>query len=153
MIAEISAGFSSLNAAKQIIQGLNALNTEIAVNDAKIKLQSLILEAQQGLFAAQQAEAANAEKVALLEKEIMRLKDWSAEKERYELKKYNPGSFAYTPKRGMENGQPSHRLCSHCYEQGKKSILQGTADVSHRYRLHECPSCHFKIPIGEEMRA
>ena len=54
MLAEISAGLSSLKAAKDIVQGLNALKTEAAINGVKIELQGLILDAQQGLFAAQE---------------------------------------------------------------------------------------------------
>ena len=60
MIAEISMGLSSLNAAKDIVKGLDSLRTEAAINEVKINLQGLILDAQQGLFSAQelQSEAA-----------------------------------------------------------------------------------------------
>jgi len=124
MIAEISAGLSSLNTAKQIVQGLNALKSEISVNEAKINLQGLILEAQQGLFAAQQVEAENAKRIANLEHEIVKLKDWSTEAERYELKAIDSGAFAYMLKPGMERGEPPHWLCTNCFEKRQKSIVQ-----------------------------
>lgn len=124
MIAEIAAGLSSLNAAKQIVQGLNAANTAINVNDVKIELQGLILEAQQALFAAQQAEASTAQKIGALEQEIVRLKDWSAEKASYQMTAICRGAFAYTRKPGMEAGEPPHWLCTTCFENGKKAVLQ-----------------------------
>jgi hypothetical protein len=123
MLAEIASGLSSLKAAKDIIQGLNAAKTEAAINGVKIDLQGLILDAQQGLFAAQEVQTASTRKVAELEQEIVRLKDWSAEKERYHLVDVWQGSVAYMPKPGMENGEPAHWLCSNCFNQGRKSFL------------------------------
>jgi hypothetical protein len=67
MLAEISAGLGSLKAAKDIVQGLSAAKTEAAVNGVKIDLQGLILDAQQGLFAAQEAQSADARRIADLE--------------------------------------------------------------------------------------
>lgn len=123
MLAEISAGLSSLKAAKDIVQGLNAANTQAAINGVKIDLQGLILEAQQGLFAAQQAQSADAMRIAQLEQQIVQLKDWSAERERYHLVDVDRGAFAYMPKPGMENGEPAHWLCANCFNQARKSFL------------------------------
>ncbi|WP_336979372.1 hypothetical protein [Altererythrobacter fulvus] len=135
MLAEIATGLSSLKAAKDIVQGLNAANTQARVNDVKIELQGLILDAQQGLFAAQEMQSAAAQRIANLEQEIVNLKDWEAEKQRYELADTGQGTPAYKLKEGMEASQPPHWICPHCYEQGKKSILahdlipEGSVDV------------------------
>lgn len=143
MLAEISAGLTGLNAAKQIIQGLDAIRTETALNEVKINLQGFILEAHQGLFAAQQAQATDAARIAELEQEIMRLKDWSAEREKYELKALGRGSFAYMLKAPMRGTEPAHWLCTQCYTGGKKAImqLQGQHKAGPRDVVHACPSC------------
>jgi hypothetical protein len=86
MLAEISAGLSSLNAISDIVKGLNAANTQAAINEVKIGLQDHILKAQQALFVAQQAQATASQRIGELEQEIVRLKDWESEKQRYELK-------------------------------------------------------------------
>ena len=145
-ITEITAGLGSLKAAKDIVQGLNAAATEVTVNDVKIQLQGFILEAQQGLFAAQQNEAALAARINELEQETMRLKDWSAEREKYELKPIDTGSFAYMPKTGMDDSQPPHWLCTECFENGHKSILQfqkqynnaGSGGAKSDYKCNKC---------------
>jgi len=124
MLAEISAGLSSLKAATDIVKGLNAAATQAAVNDVKLTLQDHIFEAREALSAAQDAQAASLQRIRDLEQEIVRLKDWEREKQRYSLKAVAIGAFAYTPKPGMENGEPPHWLCANCFNQRQKSFLQ-----------------------------
>lgn len=124
MLAEISAGLSSMKAAKDVLQAFNGVQTAVAVQEVKFTLQGLILDAQQGLFSAQEAQSSDARKIADLEQEIVRLKDWSADKQRYEAVDAGRGTITYTPKAGMENGEPAHWLCANCFNQGRKSFLQ-----------------------------
>lgn len=151
MLAEISAGLGSLKAAKDIIQGLNAANTEAAINGVKIELQGLILDAQQGLFAAQEAQTTASRRIADLEQEIVRLKDWSAERERYQLVDVGRGAMAYVPKPGMEDGQPPHWLCANCFNQGRNSYLQfkGTepARVGGPISKYVCDACQGSVVV------
>lgn len=144
MLAEISAGLSGLNAAKQIIQGLDAIRTEAALNEVKINLQGFILEAHQGLFAAQQAQAADAARIGELEQEIVRLKDWTAEQEQYELADVQYGALAYRPKEGMKEGEPPHWLCPTCFGVRKKSYLQPEHHIGATESLH-CLPCNVHI--------
>jgi hypothetical protein len=123
MLAEISAGFSSLKAAFDITKGLNSANTQASINDVKIPLQEHIIEAQQALSAAGDAQTAAAGRITQLEQEIVRLEDWSAEKERYQLKNIWRGSVAYVLKPGMENGEPPHWLCANCFSRSQRSFL------------------------------
>lgn len=148
MLAEISAGLTSLNAAKQIVQGLDAMRTEAAINEVKIDLQGLILGAQQGLFAAQQQEAATAERIRALEAEVAQAKAWEAEKERYELKEFPTGVFAYEMKAEAASGEPPHRICPHCYQDGHKSILQVVAKIRGG-EVVDCPKCKTRLELKE----
>lgn len=124
MIAEISAGLGSLKAAKDILQAMNGMQTAAAVNDIKLTLQGHMLEAQQGLFSAQEAQTAATRRIRELEEEIVRLKDWSAEKQRYQLHDVGRGALTYVPQPGMENGEPPHWLCATCFNHGRKSLMQ-----------------------------
>lgn len=85
MLAEISMGLSSLKAASDVAKGLNAANTQTLINDIKISLQAHILEAQQALTSAQEAQTACAQRIRDLEKQIAEFETWETEKERYEL--------------------------------------------------------------------
>lgn len=151
MLAEISAGFSSLRAATDIVKGLNAVVTETAVNQAKLDLQRLLLEAQQSLFASQEAQTAAAKRVGELEAEIARMKDWSADMQRYELKKFYPGTLVYVLKTNMAAGEPIHSLCKHCYDRGIKSVLQATSKSELRFRIFSCHACRNEVHMGNSM--
>lgn len=124
MLGEIAAGLGSLKALKDIVQGLNAAGTQAAVTEMQVRLNSLILDAQHALLAANEAQAACVERVRDLEQQIVQLKDWDREKQRYQLEAVSQGAFAYTMKPGMESGEPPHWLCANCYGRGQKSFLQ-----------------------------
>ena len=153
---EIAAGVKSLQVAKNILQGFNAASKEAAVNAAKIELQGLILDAQQGLFAAQQQEVAFAARIGELEQEIMRLKDWSAEQGQYELKQIDVGAFAYMEKDGVNSGKPAHWLCPECFENGHKSILQQHGvEISSRggkNNVFKCNRCSTAVSLFNRRR-
>lgn len=154
MISEISAGLSSLKAAKDILQALNGLQTATAINDVKFTLQGHMLDAQSGLFAAQEAQSAATLRIRDLEQQIMKLKDWSAEKQRYELHDIGRGAMAYVPKLGMENGEPAHWLCVRCFQHGAKSFMQfkgqaqtktgGRGDTSD----YACDDCKSRLTVS-----
>lgn len=124
MLSEITMGLSSLKAASDILKGLNAVNTKTLINDVKLPLQEHILGAQQALAAAQETQATLTQRIRDLEQEIVHLKDWECEKQRYQLQAIDVGVFAYMPKPGMENGEPPHWLCANCFNRGQKAFLQ-----------------------------
>jgi hypothetical protein len=122
-IMEIKAGYEGAKAALDIAKGVSSLKTETAVNAAIIDIQRHVVEAQQGL-------STSLQKIDELEKEIVRLKDWSAEKERYELKDTGSGAVAYALKQSVAGGQPAHYLCADCFENGHKAYLHGSHPLS-----------------------
>ncbi|KKC27139.1 hypothetical protein [Sphingomonas sp. SRS2] len=142
MIEAIGAGLGSLKAAKDIVQALNGIQTAAAINDVKLTLQGHILEAQQGLFAAQEAQTASAQRVNELTAEIQRLRDWSSEKQRYELKNIGVGTFAYMLRPDERRDDPPYWLCTRCFDDGQKSILQfqGRGNDA-RQVVHSCSRC------------
>lgn len=148
MITEISAGYASLKAALDIAKGLNAVADTVALNDAKIGLQGAIIEAQSSLLAAQEAQTANLKRIEQLEHEIVQLKSWDADKQRYELKDTGQGTLAYSLKAGMENGEPQHWLCPICYQKGEKSILKHERLATGRVHTLNCHPCGLDILVA-----
>jgi hypothetical protein len=153
MIAEVTAAFTSLNAAKGIIQGMDALRSEEQLRNVKIELQGLVLDAQQGLFSAQQEQTAATERIRALEAEIVRMKDWTAETQRYERADTGNGTIAYRLKAGMESGEPPHWLCPQCFLEGKPSILQPEKYAGGTTVLHRCNSCKTALVTRGQMGA
>ena len=113
MVAEFVTGLGIFKSLFDIAKGLKDMNDATVRNSAVIELQEGILTAQ----AQQTALTEQIEKVRSFEK-------WEAEKQRYILTDYGSGTFAYALKPEKAEGEPPHRLCATCYQQGIKSILQ-----------------------------
>jgi hypothetical protein len=150
MIAEITAGYESIKAATNLLKGLNAASTEAQINDVKIGLQRSLLDAQQGLFAAQQADAASSARIRDLERQIAGFNSWESEKDRFELRAIGAGAFAYVMKASEDNSNAGPWYCSNCFENGKKSIYQkqpGSITKSHLGipAIYDCSLCSSKI--------
>jgi hypothetical protein len=148
MLGEISMGLQSLKAALDVVKGLNAASTQASINEIKLGLQAHIFEAREALAAAQETQSTSLQRIRDLEQEIVGLKDWEAEKQRYELKAIDRGAFAYMPKTGMESGEPPHWLCANCFNRRQKSLLQfqgqerrnGGLGSDSNYRCDVCKS-------------
>jgi hypothetical protein len=133
MVAEVFAGISALKTAFDIAKGLKDIDDATRRNAAVIELQEKILSAQS-------AQAELVQSVSALEAEVARLKDWEADKARYQLAELIPGVVALAIKDSMRNGEPFHRICANCASNGKKSYLQqhvrGTS-----VDTYKCNSC------------
>jgi hypothetical protein len=134
MVGEIYAGISSFKVMLDIAKGLKDLSDASARYAAVIELQEKILGAQE-------AQTALIQKVGELEKEVTQFKNWDAEKQRYELKDIGQGSLAYALKAGMQPSQVEHYLCANCFEQSKKRILQREKMHVGRAIAYVCDDC------------
>lgn len=152
MFAEIATGIQSLNAAMGLLKTLNAASNQAAINEVKLELQARLFEARDALSAAQDAQATALERIRELEQEIVKLKDWEGEKQRYELKEVASGSFAYSLKSTMAGAEPPHWICPKCYQDGVKSILQKEPGSLTKTQLnipttYACARCPTKIAM------
>lgn len=151
MLNEIALGLSALKTAQELVKGLDIAKDQAALTELRLGLQAQILEAQQALFAAQEEKAALLKAKSDAEAEVVRLMDWSAERENYALKRFHPGTVAYAYQPGEAKTQPPHNLCASCYDNRKKGLLQPTAQLERGYKMHRCGSCGGSVPIGGEM--
>jgi hypothetical protein len=79
MVAEVFAGIGALKTAFDIAKGLKDIDDTTRRNAAVIDLQEKILSAQQ-------SQSSLIETINELEKELVRLRSWEADKPRYELR-------------------------------------------------------------------
>jgi hypothetical protein len=135
VMATIMAGYSGAKAAIDILEGYFSLKSESEKNQAIVAIQRRVLETQRALIGAEQEYTASLKKIDVLEAEIVRMKDWSTEKQRYELKRYTPGTLAYTLKPAMAGSEPPHHLCTYCYDRGIRSRLQASVQISMGRRM------------------
>ena len=133
MVGEAIAGLGAVKTAFDMVKALQNIHDIAARDRAVIELQKEILTAQE-------AQWALVKRVGDLETEVTRLKNWDADKARYQLSEIAPGIVALAIKDAMRNGEPFHRICANCAANGKKSYLQQHV---HGVRLDEfrCNEC------------
>lgn len=119
----ISAAASSLKAAADIAKTLGELKSLGDVQARVIELQSKILAAQSSALAAQSEQATLIQQLAEVEREVVRVKAWDQQKQRYKLVSPWPGGAFYALCAEHKEEEPAHWLCTSCYEGGRKSIL------------------------------
>jgi uncharacterized small protein (DUF1192 family) len=118
------------------------------LNETVIELQRLILAAQSDALAAQSDQFEMIERVRSLEEEIARLKAWDAEKENYRMVEVGPGAYAYVIKSEVQGTGPEYLICTTCYENSKKSVLQTVPTIGIRAGVQICPTCKTEVGVA-----
>lgn len=145
-MSAFASALTSLNAAKDIAQAMISLRDTATFQAKLLEFQRKLIDANNAALSAQEERAALLERVGALEKEVARLEALHADKENYELKEIAPGAFAYVLKQSARGVEPEHWLCTHCYQNNKKNILQvHRRDVSYEY--HQCPECCAEVRV------
>lgn len=124
-IGSITAAVQSLKAAGDIATGLLRLHTAAEIQPKIAELNRQIIDAQHQVFAANAAQTELLKQIQELERQIGRMQDWEAQKQRYGLAAPFAGCMVYALKKEKCEGEPPHYLCVACYQKGEKSILQG----------------------------
>lgn len=124
MIEYLPQALASLGAAANIVSSLVSLRDFSQYAVQFTQLQGHIIQANSHILSEQAAHTLLTTKIQELEKEIMRLKDWSAEKEHYSKREISNGIFAYIENSFMGELEHAHKLCCHCFDKTIKSTLQ-----------------------------
>jgi hypothetical protein len=145
-ITAIAQALGAFKALKDIGEATIGLANATAFRERQIEFQGKIIEAQSALMALQEEHATLAETIRGLEKEVADLKEWNTQKQDYELKDLGGGSTAYTFRQEKRGTEPPHYLCTQCYDDGKRSILQRTGDMKPgRWIPYRCNRCRLEL--------
>ena len=87
-----------------ISKAMIGLRDAQAVQAKVIVLNTMILEAQGSALSANEERSALIDRIRKLETELAGLKAWEAEKQRYQLKDFGGGTFAYELKQEEARG-------------------------------------------------
>jgi hypothetical protein len=115
--------------------------------DDALKLYGQVVAAHQNALAASAAQEVLLKEKRDLEEQLRRVKDWDAEKQRYQLSNVGQGCMAYSLKAGMENGEPPHSICARCYQEARKSILVPFYISVWRARALQCHVCGSELVV------
>lgn len=137
-----------LQSFKTVFDSLNALSKIHDDNTRALAISEIIgqlSQAQGALVASQQRELTLSQEKAALEAEIVRLKDWAAEKQQYRLQEHGENKvLVYALKEANSGGAPAHCLCPDCFAQGKPSILQAERHEHGRSQSIVCHVCNWR---------
>jgi hypothetical protein len=133
MIADmtlIQGAVTSLKTAFDITKGMMKLKSDAEIQLQVIELQDTILSAQSNALAAQAEQYTMIQRVRDLEERIARMNTWDEEKKRYKLVKLWDSStcLVYALKESCKGGEEPHRICTKCYDDGRRTILQPKRD-------------------------
>jgi hypothetical protein len=146
-ISLLQGTISSLKLAGDIAQSFLKLQSLAEVQGKVIELQSAILAAQSSALEANAHQTAMVEEIRNLKEEIASIKAWEKEKQRYKLESPWQGIVLYTLKEKCSASEPSHWICTKCYEDGRKSILYPN-EIANREIVLICPTCKFEYRPG-----
>jgi hypothetical protein len=144
MVGEVFAGLGAIKTALELVKGLKDIDDAARRNAAVIELQEKIL-------AAQEAQTALLERISALKKEVADFETWNAEKEQYELKKLGGGALTYMLKRDARGTKPPHWVCAHCYGERRISIIQYTSIKKGAGNGYFCPARHNEIKPSQDV--
>ena len=144
-LAMIQGTIAGLKLAGDIAKGFMELKSMADVQGKVIELQSAILSAQSSALSANSDQAAMIDKVRALKEEIARVKAWESQKQRYALQAiWEDVAVVYALKASMSEGEPAHWICTKCYEDGIRMILQ-PRQTKDGHAFLACPSCNSEL--------
>jgi hypothetical protein len=146
-MTSITAAITGLKAATDLAQSFVNLKTSGEIQGKVVELQTVILAAQGSALAAQSEQFTLLDRIRNLETEIIQFENWEAEKQRYQLTDYGSGTFAYALKPSEAYGEPPHRICANCYNQGHKSLLQ-VLSIGSGQEHTQCSRCKTEVFLG-----
>jgi hypothetical protein len=147
-MAAVAGLMTSLRSIVEITKAMKDVSDANMIQTKVFELTREIMAAQACALEAQTAQSELLNRVRDLETEITKLEAWNAEKQRYKLTDLGRGMTTYTPKEGMEGGEPPHHLCAACYNEGHKSIMQPETRSPGRCDVLACHRCGSDLYIS-----
>lgn len=144
-ISFLQGTVSGLKIASDIAKGLIETKKLSEIGGKVIELQSAILSAQSNALTAQAVQASMVEKIRELQEEMARVKAWEEEKQRFSLVAPMRSVLVYAVKKECARSEPPHWICTLCYEDGRKTILNQVRGKESSFWHIVCPVCKSQI--------
>jgi hypothetical protein len=146
---EITAAIATVKTATDIAKGILSLNKDVAVNEKAAELITVILSLQKDLLSINSEFGELLKSKSYLDEQLNKFNTWSKTESQYKLEEVSKGVFVRSPQNLQESKEPMHWLCTHCWEDQKKSILilawQGESNAK-----YACPRCKNEIEVKSQ---
>ncbi len=143
-LAEFTMVLTSLKTVIEIATSIRNMSENIELKEKTIEFQNSIIGLQSDIFSIQSEYGKLLDIKDELEKKLIEYENWNKTKSQYELKEVGHGVFVYASKRDDKSSEPEHWLCTHCFDDRKKSILQKYT-TGPKVDFHFCPRCKTEI--------
>lgn len=148
-LSAIGAALASFNTLKNIAQTMIGLHDAKALQAKVIEFNNAIIDAQTKIFLVNEERTALLKRISNLEKEVTDLEAWETTKQRYELKRTSGGGIVWSLKADAQGTEAPHQICTKCYEDRKRSILQPEGRSNPAVHIGKpaklyCPTCGAK---------
>lgn len=142
MIAEFAAGIAGLKTITELTSLVLKMNVDAAVRQKAEESNFAIINAQNLMIELQSKHQELLGEKDQLKKRLVEMENWEVESQKYTLTEFGFRAFVYTAKTNENDPTPKHWLCSECYQNRKKSILQrmGHDTKGALYLCHHCKS-------------
>jgi hypothetical protein len=141
-IAETVAAVSSVKTAITIIKGIKQTFDDVKLKEQISPLLDTIIDLQSHILSINTEYQTILDDRDRIRQEIVNLKNWENEKEKYKLFEPGGGVFVYVPKDAQKPGEPEYHLCANCFQnENRKSMLQRKGMAGFEVFKHYCPFC------------
>lgn len=142
-IAEISALVAGIKTTVDIITNLQSSHDSATILQAQTDVLEHLFTIKAEALTLQEKHLAIIHEKDELIKKIAQFEQWAKTESEYELQDIGDGTFVYTSKNSQESGVPTHWLCTQCWDDRKKSILQRQRPRCASKLV--CPRCGFEF--------
>lgn len=143
----LGQGLEALKAAADILKAMIGVRDARKLAENAVELQRQIANLQIALNSALTEQAALIQTIHDLEESSVRMKQWQREKNKYQLTEIAPHRYAYAIKENRRGAEPVHWICAACYQDSRKSVLQGFQSGMSGW-IFTCSSCKAEIRTG-----
>lgn len=136
------AMFSGIKTAIDLATAIKDVTNDIELKTKTSELYNSIINLQNGIMSMQGENHSLIQENQALRQKIIEVETWEKEKSKYTLQEISPQVFVYASKKTIDGSEPSHWICTKCYNQGVKSILQLERKIAsgHYFICHNCGS-------------
>ncbi len=145
IIAALDGGLALVGKVMDIVKDGRDLRVE------KTEAVGHLLDLREGLLAAKMEYFEMLQRYDELEKKLRRLQQFEVESQKYELQALASNTLAYGLKPDAKGIEPDHYLCTRCFEDAKKSILQ-FARSEFYFDVLKCPVCGNEARVPNDSR-
>jgi hypothetical protein len=139
--AEVGGALTTIRALAEAIRTARNSSDPRILKEAIDAAYERLLTAREQVAALQEEKASALGEINALQQKLDNRIEFEKSIPNYQLRRYEPGAFAYTEKGSGGDERNVPRYCQPCFANKELSMLQGTHRIEMRYQIYFCPKC------------